>query len=222
MATRDSSTTHEGARTASSNRRGPRSDRSDIAAAILDGARSVFARHGYQGATIRMIATEAGVDTKLVHYYFGTKAELFSAVIAATFTAEGIQDRLLKALAGDEGGWAGYLEYILTTLDDPRFGPPFISLLRSVGTHDESRTIMLRFITGQILPQIPAAHSAQGAPLELALIGAHIHGILFARYILQLPRICAATPHEIAQSAAPALEAYMAAFLDKHATGGRP
>lgn len=215
MATRDSSTTHEGARTASSNRRGPRADRTDIAAAILDGARSVFARHGYQGATIRMIATEAGVDTKLVHYYFGTKAELFSAVIATTFETEGVKERLIKALAQEDQGWTGYLEYIITTLDDPRFGPAFISLLRSVGTHEESHAIMLRFISEQIFPQIPGSAEGESASLDLALIGSHIYGILFARYILELPKVKTATPAQIAQSATPALDAYMKAFTQR-------
>lgn len=213
MKRKETHTTNDAARPASSNRRGPRGDRTDIAAAILDAARTIFSAQGYQGATIRMIATEAGVDTKLVHYYFGTKAELFSAVIATTFETEGIKERLIKALAQEDKGWTGYLEYIITTLDDPRFGPAFISLLRSVGTHEESQAIMLRFINEQIFPQIPGSGEGEAASLELALIGSHIYGIIFARYILELPKVKTATPAQIAQSATPALEAYMAAFV---------
>ena len=48
--------------------------------AILDAAEGLFARHGFYGVTTRQVATEAGVDTALIHYYFGAKRELFDAV----------------------------------------------------------------------------------------------------------------------------------------------
>ena len=72
---------------------------------------------------------------------------------------------------------------------------------------------MLRFITEEILPQIPGNGEGEPASLDLALIGSHIYGVLFARYILQLPRVCAASPRQIAQAATPALDAYMSAFV---------
>lgn len=47
---------------------------------ILDAAEALFARHGLYGVTVRNVADLAGVDTALIHYYFGTKAGLFDAV----------------------------------------------------------------------------------------------------------------------------------------------
>lgn len=47
---------------------------------ILDAAEDLFSKHGFYGVTIREVAREAGVDTALVHYYFGAKRELFDAV----------------------------------------------------------------------------------------------------------------------------------------------
>ena len=47
---------------------------------ILDAAEDLFSKHGFYGVTIREVAREAGVDTALVHYYFGSKRELFDAV----------------------------------------------------------------------------------------------------------------------------------------------
>ena len=40
-----------------------------------------FRRHGYDGATIRRIAADAGVDPALVHHFFGTKERLFAAAV---------------------------------------------------------------------------------------------------------------------------------------------
>ncbi|NEX93578.1 TetR/AcrR family transcriptional regulator [Caulobacter sp. 17J65-9] len=47
---------------------------------ILDAAEDLFSKHGFHGVTIREVAREAGVDTALLHYYFGTKRGLFDAV----------------------------------------------------------------------------------------------------------------------------------------------
>ncbi|HEV8373812.1 MAG TPA: helix-turn-helix domain-containing protein, partial [Actinomycetota bacterium] len=49
--------------------------------AILEAARREFGQHGYDRATIRGVARGAGVDPALVHYFFGTKAELFAAAM---------------------------------------------------------------------------------------------------------------------------------------------
>src|SRR5690606_5246236 len=47
---------------------------------ILAAARDAFAAHGFGGVTIRQIASTAAVDPALVHYYFGTKEQLFLTV----------------------------------------------------------------------------------------------------------------------------------------------
>ena len=48
---------------------------------ILDAAEELFARRGYHGVTLREVATCASSDSALLHYYFGSKAGLFDAVI---------------------------------------------------------------------------------------------------------------------------------------------
>ncbi len=47
---------------------------------ILDVAEELFALHGYDGVTLRQIATGAGVDVALASYHFGKKLDLFNAV----------------------------------------------------------------------------------------------------------------------------------------------
>ena len=54
--------------------KGERSDR------ILNVAEELFARHGYDGVTIRQIAAQAEVDVALASYHFGKKEDLFRAV----------------------------------------------------------------------------------------------------------------------------------------------
>jgi AcrR family transcriptional regulator len=49
----------------------------------LQGAASVFARLGYDGASIAEIAAEAGVSSGALYSHFGSKAELFAATLRA-------------------------------------------------------------------------------------------------------------------------------------------
>lgn len=45
-------------------------------------AEKVFARHGFDGTGMKAIATEADVSQALLHYHFGTKDRLYTAVIS--------------------------------------------------------------------------------------------------------------------------------------------
>jgi AcrR family transcriptional regulator len=51
-------------------------------AAILEAARKRFAREGYDGASVREIASDAGVDAALINRYFGSKDDLFAEVVS--------------------------------------------------------------------------------------------------------------------------------------------
>lgn len=48
---------------------------------VLRGAASVFARQGYDGASISQIGAEAGVSSGAIYAHFGSKAELFVATL---------------------------------------------------------------------------------------------------------------------------------------------
>ena len=86
-------------------------------ALILDAAEDLFSKHGFYGVTIREVAREAGVDTALVHYYFGAKRALFDAVFLRR--AEVWNNERVEAInryvqdAGDEATLEGILEAFL-------------------------------------------------------------------------------------------------------------
>ena len=115
---------------------------------ILDAAEDVFSKHVFYGVTIREVAREAGVDTALVHYYFGAKRELFDAVFtrraevwnndrvaainayaeqnARAMTLEGVLEAFLRppfewSLKGGPG-WKHYAALVAQTNANPAFG----------------------------------------------------------------------------------------------------
>jgi AcrR family transcriptional regulator len=48
---------------------------------ILNAAGEIFAEHGFEGATIRMITEQAEVNVAAVNYHFRDKAELYNRVV---------------------------------------------------------------------------------------------------------------------------------------------
>jgi AcrR family transcriptional regulator len=54
---------------------------------ILDVAERVFAEHGYDGASTRMISGEAGVNMAMLNYYFGSKEGVFLAIFDRRISA---------------------------------------------------------------------------------------------------------------------------------------
>src|SRR5262245_43123552 len=53
--------------------------------AILDAAIDAFARSGYDGASTRDIARDAGIDPRLISRYFGSKEALFAQAVERTY-----------------------------------------------------------------------------------------------------------------------------------------
>jgi AcrR family transcriptional regulator len=99
--------------------RRPKGQGPDLRQSILDAAEALFSRHGFYGVTVRQVASEAGVDTALIHYYFGAKRELFDSVFARR--AEILNDARLEALRVYAADHAGAMtpEGIIEAFIDP-------------------------------------------------------------------------------------------------------
>src|ERR1044072_9978677 len=85
--------------------RRPKGQGPDLRQSILDAAEPLFSRHGFYGVTVRQVAAEAGVDTALIHYYFGAKRELFDSVFDRR--AKILNDARLTAMSAYADAHAG-------------------------------------------------------------------------------------------------------------------
>ena len=164
---------------------------------------------------MRKIGQAAGVDAKLVHYYFGTKEELFGTVIAETFHARGFPG-LLSETPSETGDSPGvqYLLAVLTALEDSDVGPAFIGLVRGLGTHEESRSIFLRFVNKEILGRIAPQLDTDHPEVRMALAGSQLLGLVFARYILRIPPVAELSIQEVARTIGPTIDRYILGELD--------
>ncbi|GAA1489636.1 TetR/AcrR family transcriptional regulator [Brachybacterium sacelli] len=68
-------------------------------ARLRDAAMSVYAHHGAKGATVQVIAAEAGVSTGLIRHYFGSKDGLLAACDIHAIGA--LLDQAHRALADE-------------------------------------------------------------------------------------------------------------------------
>ncbi len=66
---------------------------------ILEAAKRVFHRKGFEGARMQEIADEAGINKALLHYYYRTKENLFDAVFKDAF--QGLFTRLFAIIGSD-------------------------------------------------------------------------------------------------------------------------
>jgi TetR/AcrR family transcriptional regulator len=58
---------------------------SQTEARILEAAKKIFILNGFEGTSMQLIATEAGINKSLLHYYFRNKEKLFAAVFKFAF-----------------------------------------------------------------------------------------------------------------------------------------
>ena len=53
----------------------------DVSSAIMYAGERAFAEYGYNGASMRAIARDAGVNQAMIAYYYGSKEGLLQAIM---------------------------------------------------------------------------------------------------------------------------------------------
>jgi AcrR family transcriptional regulator len=187
-------------------RRGPRQDGGQARAAILDAARARFAEQGYEGATMRAIARDAGVDPALVSYYFGSKSGLFVASLRLPVDPAQAIESVLAEGTDDLG--RRLVTRFLEVWDDPASGAPVIRVLRSAASRPE---LLREFVERQIVPRLAAALEGPDAELRASALASQMLGLAMARYVLGVEPLASADPARLAALVGPALQRYVEA-----------
>ncbi|MEU9348536.1 TetR family transcriptional regulator [Streptomyces sp. NPDC048278] len=170
---------------------------------ILEAARCRFAQVGYERATIRAIAAEAGVDKSSVIQYFGTKQGLFREAVhwhvpIDELTTEDSSRTVENYLRGMLGAWSA----------DP--DSPMAVLLRSSMTSEEAAGILRRHITAEVVGPVAARVGAPDARLRAALSSAMMMGIASQRHLLGMPDLAQADLEDILRIIVPVIRELIA------------
>lgn len=100
---------------------------------LLDAARAEFAAKGLMGARVSAIARQAGLNKQLVYHYFGSKDELYRAVLESVYGEIRAQERALSL--GDLPPAEAMAKLIGFSFDYLAAHPDFIALLNDENGH---------------------------------------------------------------------------------------
>jgi AcrR family transcriptional regulator len=198
-------------------RSGRRPGESGTREAIRAAAARQFAELGYDRTSLRSIAREAGVDQKLVAYFFGTKQQLFVEVVRLPFEPAVV----VPMVFGGERESVGerVAQFIVALLENPQARQPLVGLVRAAASEPEAARMVRELLTREVIARIVEALGVDDAPFRASLVGSQIVGLLMARYIVGLEPLASLPAEQVAVAIAPNLQRYLVEPLP-HAGSG--
>jgi AcrR family transcriptional regulator len=184
---------------------------SDTRDRILVSARELFARNGIDKTSIRAIASGAGVDSALVHHYFGTKQQLFAAAIHIPIDPMLVIGPMRETPVEDLGLT---LPSLLLPLWDSELGSGFIATLRSLLAGNEVslvRSFLQEVISVEVGNRVDRPPGS--GKIRVQFVASQLVGVVMARYILELEPFKSLPVQQIAETIAPNLQRYLTGDL---------
>lgn len=187
--------------------RGRRPGGVDTRAAIISAARAQFAAKGYDKASIRGIARDAGVDPALVHHYFAGKAQLFAETMDVAVDPAVVVGRIFD---GDPArlGWR-LVETFLQVWDPPERRQTLVALLRSSMTSDEGARALREFLNREVFGRIALTTGVPDPQVRGSLAGAQMLGMAVMRYVLKVPALVEVPNEVLVEQLGPILQAHL-------------
>ncbi|MEO7762151.1 MAG: TetR/AcrR family transcriptional regulator, partial [Casimicrobiaceae bacterium] len=140
---------------------------------ILDTAEALFMEHGFEATGLRQITTSAGVNLAAVHYHFGSKEELFQAVLTRRLDPMnqervGLLDQLERAardkpLSCEAIISAMFIPALKLARDPERGGKNFLRLIGRA--YADPAPFIRQFLGQQYAPMIARFKTAFGRAL---------------------------------------------------------
>ncbi|OMH29296.1 hypothetical protein BKD30_00990 [Tersicoccus phoenicis] len=198
--------------TAPGSRRGRRGAGHDTRTQLLVAARRRFASDGFDGATVRGIAADAGVDAAMINHHFGGKEALFLAAVEAPFDpgqyVRSVRPEQIEGLA------ARLLGTLLPVWDSPA-GAAAVGLFRSGLHRDWGVSLLRQFIQRRalavIVEHLPGDDDERA--LRASLVASQITGLILTRYVLRLEPLASAPHDQVVALIAPNLQRYLTGTL---------
>jgi AcrR family transcriptional regulator len=178
--------------------------------AIYNAARARFAQEGYAATTIRKIAADAGVDASLVMQFFGSKDELFAAIMSIP---PDVPARIQSAFEGTQHGVGERLTraYLSSWDGAPRESEPLLALLRGAISQEHAAAKLRDFIQARLAAGAAdiSQDDTDDAPLRASLAASMLIGVVVGRRILRLPTLQDENIEALIARVAPAVQSVL-------------
>ncbi|AOR32854.1 TetR family transcriptional regulator [Streptomyces fodineus] len=194
----------------SARRRGrpPRTESAGTRDRILSAAREEFSERGYEKTSVRGIAKAAGVDSALVHHYFGTKEQVFEAAVAVAF-APALNAPDAVAAGPLDGVGERLTRFIFGVWENPRTRTPLLAIVRSAVNNETAAAVFRRLIAAQLLRRIAAQVDLPDPELRAELAAAQLVGAAMMRYVIKLEPLASADLEQIIARVAPVVQHHL-------------
>ena len=183
--------------------RGRRRGKPETRAAVLAAARARFLADGYDGASLRSIAADAGVDVALLSYFFGSKRGLFGAALALPVNP---LDVLQSEIDGD---LATLPERLLTRLlaiwDEPATGEPLKALGRAAISDPDLGRLVRQTIGTEIVGRMTERIGGPQATQRAVAFTTQVAGIILTRYLIGFEPMASMGRDDVVRTMAPTL-----------------
>ncbi|MFJ3779599.1 TetR family transcriptional regulator [Streptomyces sp. NPDC090075] len=195
---------------AGTRRRGrpPRTESAGTRDRILVAAREEFAERGYEKTSVRAIAKAAGVDSALVHHYFGTKDQIFEAAISVAF-APALNAPAAIADGPPDGVGERLTRFIFGVWENPTTRKPLLAIVRSAVNNEAAATVFRRLIATQLLRKIAGQLDLPDAELRAELAAAQLIGCAMLRYVIRVEPLASADLEQIVRRVAPVVQGHL-------------
>lgn len=179
--------------------------------AILGAARELFASNGFDKTTIRAVAARAEVDPALVHHYFGTKVDLFTASIALPVDPREVLAPVYAARDDDLG--RALATAVLGVWDSPHRDAA-VAMFRSEIAGGEGGLIRAFLLEVALEPLIPRIDRPAGTGrLRAELVATQMTGVMLIRYILAFEPLASLPTEQVVEIVGPTLQRYLTGAL---------
>lgn len=192
-------------------RRGRRPGGQDTRTALIEAARAVFGESGFDGATVRAIATRAGVDAAMVNHWFGSKEGLFAqAVLKLPFDPH---DLLAELTNGPDDEFGRRIVRTFLTRWDGAGGDVFQALVRSVAGHEQA-ALVLRSFFQSFFTKIIAGFGSDRVELRTSLCASQLVGMGLVRYVAKFEPMATSEIEPLVTAIAPTVQRYLTGDID--------
>jgi AcrR family transcriptional regulator len=174
---------------------------------IAAAARRQFGEQGYDRTSIRSVAAEAGVDPALVMRFYGSKQQLFEAVLDLPFDPAGV---LASVTAGDRAQAGERLaRFLVTAMQTPESAAAVTGLVRAATSEPEAARVLRERYTRDVLLPLARRLDVDRPELRAALTATQTVGLVMSRHILQLEPLAGLADDEVVRLVAPTLQRYL-------------
>lgn len=175
---------------------------------VIDAAREHFMRDGYERATVRGIATDAGVDVAMVYYFFGNKEGLFNASVLDT-PQHPLHQLALLLDEGAEDIGARLVRDVVLRWDEGASFDPLLTVFRSASIQPMARKLLHDSLAGPVAQRVATEFGVDNAELRVELVTVHLVGLAFARYQLKIEPMASAGIEDLVAWMGPTVQRYL-------------